>query len=156
MIEWRWYVFTPQEENVELSARTTATLTRGRTYQILISHVEEMKKKPSVMEYVPQLHLMLNHYFSRSNQQANSTSTKKKLTCPSIEETLEMLGKIQCNSMSIMDENNPLLECAVGIYLEGSKFDHSCQPNACQIFRGTRLVIKSISPISDLTTVRQS
>ena len=41
-------------------------------------------------------------------------------------------------------ENLPV---GVGLYLEGSVFDHSCKPNATVVFAGKRIIVRTIRSV---------
>ena len=54
----------------------------------------------------------------------------------------EIYGRILINSFNIMSADN--LPVGVGLYLEGSVFDHSCRPNATVVFEGKTLIVRTI------------
>ncbi|OQV25386.1 putative Histone-lysine N-methyltransferase ASHR1 [Hypsibius exemplaris] len=115
-----------------------------RTYEDLIFHEDEMRLSKDVMDYVPQLRLILAKYMGIDDPR----------DLPSEQVIFEMFGKVKCNSYGILDDD--LITCGVGLYLNASVFDHSCRPNACQIFDGARIFIRATEDIADFSEVRIS
>lgn len=56
-----------------------------------------------------------------------------------------LFAKICINSFSILD--NSLNEVGNGLFVKGSVFDHSCQPNAAPVFDGIKLTVRALKPI---------
>ena len=54
----------------------------------------------------------------------------------------EIYGRILINSFNIMNAES--LPIGIGLYLEGSVFDHSCEPNATVVFDGKKLIVRAI------------
>ena len=94
-----------------------------------------MLEDKDVMDYVPQIRLILAKYVGISDPRQ----------LPSMQTVFEMFGKVKCNAYTIQDDS--LLRCGVGVYLNASAFDHSCQPNACQVFEGPRIFIRAMEDI---------
>ena len=57
----------------------------------------------------------------------------------------EIYGRILINSFNIMNAEN--LPIGIGLYLEGSVFDHSCDPNATVVFDGKRIIVRTIRSV---------
>lgn len=118
-----------------------------KTYARLISHAESVKQNPVVMDYIERLYVALSYYFG------SCISNNRCLPRPpSMEETIEMVGKVRANTFDIMDQYS-LQPCATGLYMQAASLDHSCQPNACQSFFGRRLVVRASTYIRDFTNV---
>ena len=63
---------------------------------------------------------------------------------------LKLYGILQINAFGIdsYDEERGISHCASGLYIEGSVFDHCCQPNACASGEGLLLEIRALREIS--------
>lgn len=70
---------------------------------------------------------------------------------PPKDEMLEIYGRILINSFNIMNVEN--LPIGIGLYLEGSVFDHSCEPNATVVFDGKKLIVRAIKELSEDETI---
>jgi len=60
-------------------------------------------------------------------------------------DVFELLCKISCNSFSIT--NSELNSLGTGIYVTSSLLNHSCDPNVCATFRGTRISVRAMRDI---------
>lgn len=71
---------------------------------------------------------------------------------PPKSEILDIYSRILINSFNLM--NDSYQSVGIGLYLEASAFDHSCDPNAIPIFTGKSLSVRFIHDIE--TQVRLS
>lgn len=69
-------------------------------------------------------------------------------------DVFELLCKISCNSFSIT--NSELNSLGTGIYVTSSLLNHSCDPNVCATFRGTRISVRAMRDISRGEEIRIS
>jgi SET domain len=106
-----------------------------------VSHEKEMLLDKDVVNYIPQIRLILAKYMGITHP----------ADLPPVQLIFEMFGKVKCNSYGILDED--MVISGVGIYLNSSLFDHSCQPNACQVFDGPRLFIRATEDIHQISQV---
>jgi len=71
----------------------------------------------------------------------------------SAEFIIHLISKIKCNSFTITNEDFSE-QIGFGLYLNGSLFNHDCDPNCVQIFDGPKLkvvALRDISPDEELT-----
>ncbi|XP_015903382.1 histone-lysine N-methyltransferase SMYD3 [Parasteatoda tepidariorum] len=92
----------------------------------LMSHADDIKQDPVDSQTVKDLFITLQRYIGSSNMS-------------SLEYLTEIYGKTVINSFSICHEMQSI---GWGLYLGASIFDHSCDPNAVQIFDGTILSVR--------------
>ncbi|XP_055357347.1 LOW QUALITY PROTEIN: uncharacterized protein LOC129602371 [Paramacrobiotus metropolitanus] len=138
----------PQTAHSPKSLRNFCLSLPSRTYDDLESHSKELSQQPATMEYAALLHRMLIHYLSFTDLH---TPTYWEASI-SLTDVVAMLGRIRCNAYMITDEDMDVV--GQGVYLQSSRFDHSCQPNASQIFFGKKLSIRANQKISSVTDVR--
>ena len=65
-----------------------------------------------------------------------------EMTLPEPAALIEIFGRLTINSFSICDEDNRSV--GVGLYLAASALNHSCNPNAVAVFRGTQVFLSII------------
>lgn len=58
------------------------------------------------------------------------------------EQFIECYCRVQVNSFSIYNSGTGTI--GTGLYVAASIFDHSCSPNACHFFNGTKMQVKAI------------
>ena len=137
------------------SSNAPSSRRKSRTYHSLISHSTELALRPQTLNYVRELRVMLLHYLGFVPEEfcpcPNGDWGQHFLLSPS--SLLEMLGKVKINAFNIVD--CLLRHCGTGIYLEASRFDHSCQPNAFQIFTSISLKVKANTTVSSLDEVNK-
>ncbi|KAI1285485.1 Histone-lysine N-methyltransferase ASHR1 [Halotydeus destructor] len=64
---------------------------------------------------------------------------------------LKFFGQLSVNSFGIKNETDDIL-IGIGLYVEISIFDHSCQPNAAIVFTGKTLTLRALT---DIDTARE-
>lgn len=101
----------------------------------LVSHAEEISD-----EMITTAYELMTSYFRGHD-------------VPSVSTLREMIGKIKVNTFSILDEE--MRSIGGGLYLGGSIFDHSCEPNAEIVFNGLDLLIRAVKeiPHRDVTRI---
>eukprot|EP00094_Tigriopus_californicus_P011751 TCALIF_11354-PA protein Name:"Similar to SMYD3 Histone-lysine N-methyltransferase SMYD3 (Homo sapiens)" AED:0.01 eAED:0.01 QI:0/1/0.5/1/1/1/2/151/458 len=63
---------------------------------------------------------------------------------PSKDDIWEIFCRTSINSFNLMDDD--YTSQGIGLYLEASIFDHSCEPNAFAVFQGKTLEVRYIGP----------
>lgn len=109
----------------------------SRTWDELMTHSEEIRNDTSRTEQFGKIVFTLNEFAG------------KFVTLPSPGELFELFCKMVINSFTICD--GELQDLGTGIYLSGSKLDHSCKPNAVASFHGSTLVVRATEEIENPT-----
>ncbi|XP_066978743.1 histone-lysine N-methyltransferase SMYD3-like isoform X1 [Macrobrachium rosenbergii] len=119
------------------------TETKTRRFKDLMNHYTDIKKDDQRQEHLSVLRVVLCNYLGPEN-------------IPNEADFQGIFGRVIINSFSINDEEH--CSIATGVYLAGSVFDHSCQPNAYITFTGTKLICRSLVdwPVLDWNKVRIS
>ncbi len=114
-----------------------------RSFEDLMSHVEEIKKSDKHMKAFNLYYALLTEFF------------KEDGGVPPKDEVLEIYGKIKINSFSI-EGSSGRNAVGTGLYLESSVFDHSCRPNAEGSYIGKKMYVKCTNKdgIEDFSKVR--
>ena len=122
----------------------TATLPDGtkRRFDDLMSHSTQIPKdEPRIKAFKSYLEVIKD-------------CLKNDPSLPNSSEILEIYGRVLINSFHIM--NNEYQSIGIGLYLNASVLDHSCNPNASVSFIGNKIMVKSVSAlrIESFTDVR--
>lgn len=111
----------------------------NRSFDDLMSHQEEFGRNPLLqviyMQYAPYINLL----------------DKSRTVCADLCAFIEMYGKFNINGFVVSDYFAG--DIGKALYLGPSVFDHSCDPNAIQIFMGKTLVVKAVRAIERLEEV---
>ncbi|XP_052772836.1 histone-lysine N-methyltransferase SMYD3-like [Mya arenaria] len=107
----------------------------SRTLDDLMSHSEDIKKDAERSEQFAQVAFTLKEYAG------------SHVSLPDASKLLNLFGKMVINSYTICD--GELKDLGVGMYLGGSRLDHSCSPNAVTSFHGVTLVVRATQDILD-------
>lgn len=108
-----------------------------RHIEDVMDHVKEMKESPHKL--LP-LQLAARHMVSVGVQVDEDTIIRRA-------------HQLFVNAFGIFDEDiyrkmNALsYEVALGLFVEGSIFDHSCHPNAAQVYEGTTMYVRALREI---------
>ncbi|XP_055327375.1 uncharacterized protein LOC129580742 [Paramacrobiotus metropolitanus] len=111
-----------------------------RTFEDLMSHEQEFSQNPAL----PVLYASWKPYLDLLD--------KGSSVCPDVDAFIRLYGKFNINAFSLADYF--LGDTGKGLYLGPSILDHSCIPNAVQIFQGTTLTVKAIQDIEKEEDVR--
>lgn len=107
----------------------------SRTLDDLMMHSEDVRNDTNRTEQFGKIVFTLNEYAG------------KHLTLPSPGDMFDLFCKMVINSFTICD--GELQDLGTGIYLSGSKLDHSCKPNAVASFHGSTLVVRATEDMVD-------
>ncbi len=99
-----------------------------RSFDDLLSHSEDVARDGELLDMLLVICADLKQFF--------------KETAPPMKEVLELFGKYRINAFNVSDDVDEIV--AMGLYLEASVFDHSCDPNATVSFTGKTLSVRSI------------
>lgn len=111
-----------------------------RCFNDLQSNVDQIKGDPSQMIKFMSMFSLIRNYASQL------------IDYPDSDLLLEVAGKLQTNSYEVTDAY--LQALGVGLFLSGSMFDHSCDPNCVFVFEGCVLTVKALKPIPSINDVR--
>ncbi|XP_068204063.1 histone-lysine N-methyltransferase SMYD3-like isoform X2 [Palaemon carinicauda] len=105
------------------------TEAKTRKFKDLMNHYSDIKRDDQRQEHLSVLRMALCNYLGAEH-------------IPNEADLQGIYGRVIINSFSISDED----QCTIGtgVYLAGSVFDHSCQPNAYVTFTGTKLICRSL------------
>ncbi|KAG0727112.1 Histone-lysine N-methyltransferase SMYD3 [Chionoecetes opilio] len=115
----------------------------SRKFKDLMNHYSDIKKDSKRHEHFESLVGVLESFLVG-------------MALPNEAELQGMFGRICVNSFSITDPD--LNGVGTGVYLAGSIFDHSCEPNAFVAFDGKKLTCRALVdlPALDWTKIRIS
>lgn len=122
-----------------------------RSYDSLMSHVDEIKQDAHKMSMFQELRIKLNIFRNNNNNNNNSINSNKKNEDTNVNEELnltlllEAFGKVTINSFFITDSNHQ--EIGMGIYLGPSLLDHSCDYNTVWVYKGISLKLRTVIDI---------
>lgn len=111
------------------------TTSAFRKFKDLMSHYTDIKEDQKRMEHFTSLCGVLFEYLGES-------------LMPNSAELLGMYGRMCVNGFNILDSE--MTSLGTGIYLGASVVDHSCKPNALAVFEGTKIFIRTLSPLPSL------
>ncbi|KAF4128902.1 SET domain-containing protein [Phytophthora infestans] len=107
-------------------------------------------KQHQFCEMTPLVHLLLSEYKVDKQERTPSFAELQEALKPEI---LKLFGQVSCNGFSIMNgvTNEPV---GIGLFLQGSMFNHDCDPNCVVSFHGQEMnvhVIKDVKEGQELT-----
>ncbi|CAH1786124.1 unnamed protein product [Owenia fusiformis] len=100
----------------------------------LMSHASEIKED-----------VKRNEEFAKICYTLSKFIDGKKFELPPLADVLDLFGKMCINSFTICD--GEMQAIGVGIYMNGSRLNHSCLPNAVAVFSGKQLTVRSTTDI---------
>uniref|UniRef100_A0A1B6M851 MYND-type domain-containing protein n=2 Tax=Graphocephala atropunctata TaxID=36148 RepID=A0A1B6M851_9HEMI len=110
------------------------TKTNFRVFKDLMSHYSDIKQDSKRMEHFTSLYNVLLEYVGEQN-------------VPNSAELLGIYGRLVVNGFNILDPE--MIGIGTGIYLGVSIVDHSCDPTAVAVFRGTTIYVRSLVDMND-------
>ena len=92
-------------------------------------------------ESFAQMAVLVQQYMSGAEP-----GSQEELEGDTVREVARLLARFACNNHTICDEE--LRPIGVGIYPLAAMVNHSCEPNACQVFRGQRILFKAVRDLA--------
>ncbi|XP_045117987.1 N-lysine methyltransferase SMYD2-like isoform X3 [Portunus trituberculatus] len=130
-------------QNAEENVAEEISPNYSRKFKDLMNHYSDIKKDSKRHDHFESLVHVLQSYLVG-------------VSLPNEAELQGIFGRICVNSFSITDPDQNSI--GTGVYLAGSIFDHSCEPNAYVTFDGKRLICRALVdfPTLDWTKLRIS
>ncbi|XP_039311449.1 histone-lysine N-methyltransferase SMYD3 isoform X2 [Solenopsis invicta] len=124
-----------------LSSYEYFTAKNFRTFKDLMSHYSDIIVDKKRMEHFNKIHKILFQLLDET-------------LMPNTSELISIYGKLCTNRFGIVNES--LNDLGIGLYLGASIMDHSCKPNAIASFKGTTVIVRTLTdlPSVDWSQIR--